>query len=146
MISSCLYSVVILIFGVHLTNSGPIEIFQTNIEKLWADAAYEYLVNLDCKSGIFAGDECRYLVKKPKHKMNIYVASSSDEARLMAVLPDGELSHAGSHDAMVVIDPYPNVTFGHFVLAFFVDIDTSKIYCHHKAGIHLGKLSIRISF
>jgi hypothetical protein len=73
--------------------------------------------------------------------MNIYIAEPTSLGRFDSVLPDGGLSKAGSHDAVVVVDPYPDANFGHLVIAFFVDLRITKTVCEVEGGQYLGKLS-----
>ncbi|KAK2157899.1 hypothetical protein LSH36_182g05017 [Paralvinella palmiformis] len=106
----------------------------------WALAAYDYLTNESCKEAVFTSErECRAVQRRGPHQMNVYLAGPSRYGRLRAVLPDGGLHKTGAHDAVLVLDPYPDANFGHLLLAFYVELGVTQTWCHLEGGRYLGK-------
>lgn len=58
--------------------------------------------------------------------------------KLIANIPDGSLSRSGSHDAVLVIDPFPKKSFGHFLFGFFVD-QLDETTCELSGGTFIRK-------
>lgn len=113
-------------------------------EERWADAAYRYINKLDCGDTLDAffttKRECKDLVTIPRHRMNVYIASPSIVGyKYKTFLPDEPLSRSDSHDAVVVVDPYPLANFGHLVLVFYVDTNITPNQCHKQEGLNLGR-------
>lgn len=106
----------------------------------WAEAAYSYIVHLDCKEVFFTSErECKKLVEMPRSDINIYIADPTPYGQFAAVLPDGGLSRTGLHDAVITVDPYPLANFGHLVLVFYVEIGVEHLWCQTEGGIYLGE-------
>ena len=62
--------------------------------------------------------------------MNVYVASAEKQrGRLTAVLPGKIKLVPTSYDAVLVIDPYPQASFGHPVLVFFIEMSSRQSNC-----------------
>ncbi|XP_059355726.1 uncharacterized protein si:ch211-67e16.11 isoform X2 [Carassius carassius] len=62
-------------------------------------------------------------------------ASAEDERRANEELYPG----ASAHDAALLLDPSPGESFGHPVVLFYVDFNTTKKKCAHMDGIYLGE-------
>ncbi|XP_046367157.2 uncharacterized protein LOC124142630 [Haliotis rufescens] len=106
--------------------------------KRWADAAYHYIHNLNCAVVFFTtARECRQLVAIPKSAMNVYVAAPTPYGKYRANLPDESLTRSSSHEAVLVVDPYPAANFGHLVVAFYVDGGISRNLCEKSGGTYL---------
>ncbi len=106
----------------------------------WAEAAYRYLSSLDCKDVFFTTDkECRKLLRIPQRQITVHLAGPSPYGPLKAVLPSGGLGRTGSHDAVVVLDPYPHANYGHLVLVFYVELGVSQAWCTVEGGTYLGE-------
>ncbi|KAM7303066.1 uncharacterized protein ISCGN_018574 [Ixodes scapularis] len=105
----------------------------------WSQAAYDQMANVSC--AFFANDrECGDLRRLRKGDVNLYAASRRAEdghRRLSAVLPDEPLNGAGSHDAVLVLDPFPEAGFGHLVAVFFVDLGWTQLQCQVNGGYRL---------
>ena len=106
----------------------------------WALAAYDFLANQTCKEAVFTSEkECRIVQKRARSQMSVYLAGPSHYGRLRAVLPDGGLHKTGAHDAVLVLDPYPEANFGHLLLTFYVELGVTQTWCHLEGGQYLGK-------
>ena len=106
----------------------------------WAEGAYEFVRSLDCSDAFFTTRrECRRLMRVAKGDMNVYLAEPTVDGRLQAVLPDKGLSRTGVHDAVTVLDPYPQANFGHLLLVFYVEIGMSRMRCQIEGGTELGR-------
>jgi len=46
------------------------------------------------------------------------------------------LSRSGFHDAVLVLDPFPGLSYGHFLLGFFVD-QLDETTCELSGGIFI---------
>ncbi|XP_005094755.2 uncharacterized protein LOC101864447 [Aplysia californica] len=107
-------------------------------DQRWADEAYNFLHNIDCEHVTFTGTkECERLTNFPKESMTVYLAPSSSYGRYVSSIPDERLLRGEPHDAVLVLDPYPEMSFGHVVLVFFVDVGISRAACQKKEGIYL---------
>lgn len=112
----------------------------TDRQVRWAKAAYEYIRGINCREVFFTTErECRMLAEVDMSNMTIYLADPSPYGRLSTVLPDGGLGKSGSHDAVLVLDPYPAANFGHLVIVFYMDLYTNRLWCSRQGGIYLGK-------
>ncbi|XP_042169115.1 uncharacterized protein LOC121843536 [Oncorhynchus tshawytscha] len=63
---------------------------------------------------------------------------------MSSVLEDSRRHHdffpgSTAHDAVLVLDPSPGESFGHPVVLFYVDLNTTKKKCAHMDGIYLGE-------
>ena len=106
----------------------------------YADAVYEFIHHLKCEEAFFTTNRvCKHLTTLKKSEANIYVAGPKHHTRYQAVLPDGGLSKAGSHDVVITLDPYPLTNFGHLVLVFFVDLNIPASICLMEGGQEIGK-------
>ena len=106
----------------------------------WTNAAFDYLRALNCDEVFFTtAKECRRIKQLDKEDVNAYVAGPSVYGKVTATLPDGGLSRAGAHDAVVVIDPYPEANFGHLVMVFFMDLGSTQTVCEVEGGNYLGE-------
>ena len=106
----------------------------------WAIVAFTYISTLDCSEAFFTSEEeCKNLVRTPRSEMVLYMADPQPDTRYLSVLPDGGLSRTGAHDAVVVIDPFPEANFGHLVVVFYVDLSTTRAWCEREGGTFLGK-------
>ena len=113
-------------------------------EDKWADAAFKYISRINCNDGTDAffttKRECKDLVTTLRYRMNVYIASPSIFGdKYKAYLPDEPLSRSSSHDAVVVVDPFPLANFGHLVIVFYVDINSNHNECIKREGIYVGK-------
>lgn len=118
----------------------------TSQEERWADAAYRYINKLDCDDNLDAffttKRECKELVTIHRHRMNVYLASPSIFGnKYQTYLPDEPLSRSESHDAVVVVDPFPLANFGHLILVFYVDNNITPNECYRTEGLNLGRLT-----
>lgn len=117
-------------------------------EERWADAAYRYITKLDCEDNEDAffttKRECKELVTIQRQSMNVYLASGSATFgyKYQTYLPDEPLSRTESHDAVLVVDPYPLANFGHLVLVFYIDDYVSPSDCFNNEGLNLGMCSL----
>ncbi|XP_071491704.1 uncharacterized protein [Diadema antillarum] len=104
----------------------------------WALAAVEYPRTLDCSVVPFIRErECLELVQRPQSEMNFYVAPPRPGG-YHSVLPDSGLSGRGTHDAVIAIDPYPQASFGHLVIIFFLDLNLGQEKCQERNGKYLA--------
>lgn len=109
----------------------------------WANGAYAWLKSQSCHDPIFTDEKtCLELIGKPKSEIRIYAAGPNPNGPLTVVFPDSETKHTGSHDAILVLDPYPNLRFGHFILMFFIDFNISTARCAFENGTHFGKVRL----
>ncbi|PRD26930.1 UNVERIFIED_CONTAM: hypothetical protein NCL1_36746 [Trichonephila clavipes] len=101
----------------------------------WADSAFNFINNMSCKDSFLTTEEdCIKLVSVPKSDMNFYSAGPISGEKLGAVLPDGPLTRSVNHDAILVIDPYPEANLGHLLVVFYVDLGWTKLQCEVNGG------------
>lgn len=92
------------------------------------NASLLLLQNKPCKFFISNGN-CTELRSRPRSAMNLYTASAQN-AKLIAVSPDKIKLVPTSYEAVLVIDPYPEASFGHPVLVFFTEISSTLTDCN----------------
>lgn len=108
----------------------------------WANSGFDFVHNLTCRDSFLTTEEdCLALTAIHKSKMNFYSAVANPGEKLMAVLPDGPLTRSGAHDAVIVLDPYPNANLGHLLVVFFIDLGWSELQCEINGGQFIGKKS-----
>ncbi|XP_041365076.1 uncharacterized protein LOC121380359 [Gigantopelta aegis] len=106
----------------------------------WAKSAFQFVHSLNCSSVFFTtARECRKLVSVPQSAMNVHVAPTSVYGKYRTVLPEESLSRSETHEAVVVVDPYPSANFGHLVIVFYVDTDISWHFCRKSGGVYLAQ-------
>ena len=68
--------------------------------------------------------------------MNIYTADKAIEGKkLVTVLVEKVKGVFKSNDGILVVDPFPDAHFGHTIIVFLFDFDTTRAACHRK-GTH----------
>lgn len=93
------------------------------------NASLDLLQTKPCKFLIPNGN-CTQLRSLPRSAMNVYIANAEKQrGRLVAVLPGKIKLVPTSYDAVLVIDPYPQASFGHPVLVFFIEISSRRSNC-----------------
>ena len=95
----------------------------------------------------FSGYNCMAAKNIPVRKMNLYTAEAiSGRQTLVVVLPDkfkGQKSlRKGKPDIVIAIDPFPEASFGHTVLVFYIYKYKSKVACENMHGNFTGMHTI----
>lgn len=124
-------------------------------------AGLQYLKVHLCRRVALPDSECRRLAQLHPSGIAVYT-SESGSGKVLAILPDSHpavrASHGAAleaarglerererfpdvsaHDAVLVLDPSPEESFGHPVLLFYVDFNVAKKRCAHMEGIYLGE-------
>ncbi|XP_067116996.1 uncharacterized protein si:ch211-67e16.11 [Osmerus mordax] len=132
----------------------------------WVKTGFQYLkLNLCRRVSSMSEGECKRLSHLQLSGVAVYVSEPNSE-KVLAILPDSystgmtpsKQSGYGitsvledsrrnqdffpgstAHDAVLVIDPSPGESFGHPVVLFYVDLNTTKKKCAHMEGIYLGE-------
>lgn len=110
-----------------------------NVKQIrWANSAFNYVNNLNCNETFFTSErECQRLITLSKSDVNVYIADPTRHGRLRTVVPEDDLDHNDVHDAVLVLDPYPQFNLGHLVLVFYIDIYAPKTWCDKDNGLLL---------
>lgn len=104
----------------------------------WAGAAYDFLQSMSCKSPSWTTEEaCLDARRIPRRAMRVWAARAG--RRYVARLPDGALQRSGVHDGVLLLDPFPDASWGHLVLVLFVAANTTLGRCADKKGFWLGE-------
>ncbi|XP_029557895.1 uncharacterized protein si:ch211-67e16.11 [Salmo trutta] len=131
----------------------------------WVKTGFQYLKLNLCRRVSLSEGECKRLSHLQLSGVAVYVSEPNSE-KVLAILPDSYSSgmlppkqggygmssvledsrrhqdfFPGStvHDAVLVLDPSPGESFGHPVVLFYVDLNTTKKKCAHMDGIYLGE-------
>ncbi|ODM92817.1 hypothetical protein Ocin01_13863 [Orchesella cincta] len=97
----------------------------------------------------FAGNTAASSVN-PSLKNGKHENSRKKDQKVVAVFPDSSSPKSGgSHDAVLVLDPYPKANFGHLVAVFYIDLavdsrkckDDHQIYTTDETCISVAKKS-----
>lgn len=109
----------------------------------WADAAVDFVSNFSCKDAFLTTEnDCWQLKSVEKSKMNFYSAVADPGEKLVAVLPDGPLSRSGTHDAILLLDPYPEANLGHLLVLFYINLGWAELQCELNGGHYIGKRNL----
>ncbi|XP_070564940.1 uncharacterized protein [Ptychodera flava] len=107
--------------------------------QLWVQSALDFVKNQDCNEMLVTTKtECEALKRIPQSKMNLYSTGIGTGRGFRTVLPDSSLGRGGIHDSVLVLDPYPNVNFGHLVLVFYADQGKPKVQCTGREKMYTG--------
>ncbi|XP_062907502.1 uncharacterized protein si:ch211-67e16.11 [Mobula hypostoma] len=105
----------------------------------WSTAGLGYLRGSLCQRASFLSEaECRRLVEVPQTEVAVYAAEPQAGEKLLTVLPDSGLSLGSAHDAVLTLDPSPELSFGHPLTVFFVDFSVNERRCGARDGLYLG--------
>lgn len=116
---------------------------------IWAVHAVEYLRNLTCDHIFYTVlHQCQQMKRTATNRFQVYAAEGSKQTKLLTVLADGPLSRSNDHDGVLVLDPFPEASFGHLIFVFFIEHikptmislqDRAK--CENTGGIFIGKIN-----
>ena len=129
-------------------STGPLRAADVQRQMRWAEAAVDHVRDTDCtRAAAFATvRECHDLQRVARDRMSVYVADPTPRGKLRAILPDAGLDGGGEEpegvggaDGVVALDPYPEASFGHLVVVFYVHVGATKAYCSSRDGRYLGK-------
>lgn len=133
-----LFTVTVAVQSIILS-SAPVENRSSqHRHNIWVQTALNFVRNINCEASFFAVQQhCEKMLETPTYDMNVYIAEAIPGKKLVATLPDGSLSRAGEHDAVLTFDPFPKASFGHFVVVFFLDrMDYTT--CELRSGIFIS--------
>lgn len=135
-----------------VVNTGTSTV-ESHVLTRWVDAALRLVrtLQLNCTDSMCSllsadeedGQQSTMVNSRPTASdMNLYVATvDGQNQKLVAVLADGGLSKTGAHDAWLVLDPTPQLAFGHTLYVFVVDFNTSDVNCIAAGGVPLGNFT-----
>ena len=95
--------------------------------------------------GLSSGSECHPSISSNLNSRKVRLYTAEGQKKLRVVLPVRKhrrltvYSHRNnSYDAVFVLDPFPDASFGHLVFIFLVDHDVNETYCNKSMnGFHL---------
>ncbi|GCB82636.1 hypothetical protein scyTo_0021665 [Scyliorhinus torazame] len=106
----------------------------------WSTASLGYLKSSLCQRVSFLSDsECKRLAEIPQPAVAVYAAEPRAGEKLLTILPDSGLSLGSPHDAVITLDPSPELSFGHPVTVFYIDFNVNERRCGIREGLYLGK-------
>lgn len=111
----------------------PYNSYATKIWKTRVEAAIKLMRSHPCVNSQ-TSHNCMRTLQIPLRDMNVYIASKSQlNERLRARLPDRKhrslIPNDRNIDGVIVIDPYPEASFGHLVYIFFVEENRNRLTC-----------------
>ncbi|XP_078085264.1 uncharacterized protein LOC144503989 [Mustelus asterias] len=105
----------------------------------WSTASLGYLKSSLCQRVSFLSDsECKRLAEIPQTAVAVYAAEPRAGEKLLTILPDSGLSLGSPHDAVITLDPSPELSFGHPVTVFHIDFNVNERRCGIREGLYLG--------
>ncbi|KAK9505660.1 hypothetical protein O3M35_009658 [Rhynocoris fuscipes] len=121
--------IIIFEFFIFITCS-EIQINQhyTTSLKVWAEEALNWLNEELCSSCGLPSSSNDY---------RLYAALPTNLGKLRPIAADASTRHAGIHDSILILDPKPNLRFGHPVFMFFIDLNITKVQCENINGRYL---------
>ena len=95
--------------------------------------------------GLSRESECHPSISSNLNSRKVRLYTAEGQKKLRVVLPVRKHrrltvhSHRNnSYDAVFVLDPFPDASFGHLVFIFLVDYDVNETYCNKSMnGFHL---------
>ncbi|KAK6315493.1 hypothetical protein J4Q44_G00150220 [Coregonus suidteri] len=152
----------LLIFVLFLGNSRGSQVKFGRLDR-WVKTGFQSLKLNLCRRVSLSEGECKRLSHLQLSGVAVYVSEPNSE-KVLAILPDSYSSAmlppkqggygtssvpedrhqdffpgSTAHDAVLVLDPSPGESFGHPVVLFYVDLNTTKKKCAHMDGIYLGE-------
>ena len=107
----------------------------------WTNAAFAHIRNFSCDDILFMTPTvCSRLLATPGSSMAVHYAPVTVDGKYTASTPHTErLRHSSRHDAILVVDPFPERHYQqHLLLIFYVDLAIEPLACINKGGTHLG--------
>ncbi|KAJ8004432.1 hypothetical protein DPEC_G00135650 [Dallia pectoralis] len=144
----CLVSLLVLFLG----GSCGSQVQLVRLDR-WVQAGVQYLKLNLCPR--VSERECKRLSHLQPSGVAVYVSEPNSD-KVLAILPDsysagfsGVLEDSrrpqdfspgsSAHDGVLLLDPSPAESFGHPVVLFNIDLNTTKKKCAHMDGIYLGE-------
>ncbi|EDV27253.1 uncharacterized protein TRIADDRAFT_55005 [Trichoplax adhaerens] len=123
-------------------------VIQSNLQTLpdhrekWANVAYNYIYSIQCQM-LMSHRNCRKFRVTKRSDMNIYLAyhqgNSSYPEKYRLVLPRKQYeSQKYLNDAIIVIDPFPKLSFGHRLFIFAIHGNLGQVECRARHGQYIG--------
>ncbi|XP_066497350.1 uncharacterized protein si:ch211-67e16.11 [Hoplias malabaricus] len=106
----------------------------------WVKAALQFVKLSLCRRVSLPEGECSRLAHLRPPAVVVYATEASAD-KVLAILPDSHelFPEASAHDAVLVLDPSPEQSFGHPVVLFYIDFNVTKKRCGHMDGVYLGE-------
>lgn len=119
----------------------------------WTNTALKFFDFHRCVASNIASseDECFQLNQMERSSVAVYLGISPSasvnkigkhenfrkwDQKVVAIFPDSSTPKSGgSHDAILVLDPYPNANFGHLVAVFYIDFQVEAKRCKEEFQI-----------
>ncbi|KAI4874057.1 hypothetical protein NFI96_002970 [Prochilodus magdalenae] len=143
----------LLVFALLAGQHGGSRVRLARLDR-WVKAALQYVKLSLCRRVSLPEGECSRLAHLRLSGVVVYVSESSPD-KVLAILPDSQSTvspgaeepganrelfpGASAHDAVLVLDPSPEESFGHPVVLFYVDFNVTKKRCGHMDGVYLGE-------
>ncbi len=125
----------LVLLGVGWISSDEFDYEADSLVHDWAMAVVNYFSDVDCtQQRLFTDETCRSVQTRYSLHFRVYAAGPKLGKKFCPIFPNGDLPYNKTfHDAVLVLDPYPTVRFGHPILAFNVDIMNSTSGCDEEA-------------
>lgn len=106
----------------------------------WSLAAYEWIINLNCSDQSYFTEETCLLAKENNQtNYRVYGSELVPGQKYGVVFPESESKYKHFHDGVLVLDPFPETSFGHPIAAFYVDINFNTSKCDSMKGFFIGE-------
>ena len=104
----------------------------------WSSGAYNFLQSINCSTAEWTTViKCQDIQAIEKHEMNIWMTRK--RSQYFAHLPIGYLFPAEVYEGVIMIDPYPEASWGHLVLVFLIIGNKPAEVCENLHGFNLCK-------
>ncbi|XP_032880843.1 uncharacterized protein LOC116975626 isoform X2 [Amblyraja radiata] len=105
----------------------------------WSVAGLGYLKHRLCRRVTFLSEaECSRLAHIPQTAVSVSAAEPRAGEKLLTILPDSGLRLGAPHDAVITLDPSPQLSYGHPITVFFIDFSVNERRCLARSGHYLG--------
>lgn len=112
----------------------------------WTSHAYEYLNKFSCHEILFmTRTNCQRMQSRSSESMALYVAEPRDSKYKVSRMDGSDFKYA-IHDAVLVIDPFPEKKSNHLVMVFFIDLNVDRIHCEFRNGQYLGECRSKFKY
>ncbi|KRZ93239.1 Lupus La -like protein A [Trichinella sp. T8] len=115
--------------------------------QIWAEKALELMYNFNCSSLPLLVDQCEQMRRQQSADVRVYVAEVTNRGeKLFATVSSSSSTLVAysitqhfdwTHDGLLVLDPFPEASYGHLLLIYFIDYTNAET-CEQNFGHYIS--------
>ncbi|VDP08742.1 unnamed protein product [Soboliphyme baturini] len=134
------WSILPVVVVIAAVSPSSVENLSHQRHEIWVTSAYTFATtSAPCLSGPL-NVQCTVAKTVSQRQTAVYITEFDKRFKVVAILPDGGGSHGhppAEHDAILVFDPFPQASFGHFIWLFAVDHMQRAEDCDQHNGVYV---------